>query len=119
MHGGTSAGAPEPAAVPTLVAQYLPPLSKFSGGQGSSKAVTFEEWLQQLEMVAVAWQWSEQAKLMNLTIRLKGQAYAFLCTCMPAQTANPLIVECLRAKFTSVNIPSVQTSIFHDRKQRV
>ena len=99
------------------MAQYLPPVSKFSGGQGSSKAVTFEEWLQQLEMVAIAWQWSEQAKLMNLK-KVEG-AYAFLCTCMPAQTANPLIVECLRAKFTSVNIPSVQTSIFHDRKQRV
>ena len=69
-------------------------------------------------MVAVACQWREQAKLVNLT-RLKGQAYAFLRTCTPAQRASyPLLVECLRARFTPVNIPSVQTSLFHDRKQR-
>ena len=34
VHGGTSAGALEPIAAPTLVAQHLPPLSKFSGGAG-------------------------------------------------------------------------------------
>ena len=79
VHGGTSSGALEP----TLVAQHLPPLSKYSGGQGDNETETFEEWLEQLEMVAVACQWSEQAKLVNLT-RLKGKAYAFLRTCTPA-----------------------------------
>ena len=119
MHGGTSSGALEPTAAPTLVAQHLPPLSKFSGGQGDNETETFEEWLEQLEMVAVACQWSEQAKLVNLTTRLKGQAYAFLRTCTPAQKASyTLLVERLRARFTPVNIPSVQTSLFHDRKQR-
>ena len=119
VHGGVPAGAVEPTAAPALVAQHLPPLSKFSEGQGDSEVETFDEWLEQLEMVAAACQWNEQAKLVNLTTRLKGQAYAFLRTCTPSQKASyPLLVERLRARFTPVNIPSVQTSLFHDRKQR-
>ena len=119
VHGGVPAGAVEPTAAPALVAQHLPPLSMFSGGQGDSEVETFHEWLEQLEMVAAACQWNEQGKLVNLTTRLKGLAYAFLCTCTPSQKASyPLLVEHLRARFTPVNIPSVQNSLFHDRKQR-
>ena len=70
-------------------------------------------------MVAATCQWNEQAKLVNLTTRLKGQVYAFLRTCTPSQKASyPLLVKRLCARFTPVNIPSVQTSLFHDRKQR-
>ena len=41
----------------------------------------FCEWLEQFELVAGACQRSEQAKLVNLAMRLLGQAYSFYRSC--------------------------------------
>ena len=38
---------------------------------------TFQEWLERFEMIANICIWSLQAKLVNLVIRLHGQAYSF------------------------------------------
>ena len=38
----------------TLMSQQLPPLSKFSGDNAAEDGETFEEWVEQFEMVALA-----------------------------------------------------------------
>ena len=66
-----------------LLAQQLPPLSKFSGESGDGQLMdnlgmdTFQDWLEQFELVAGAINWSSQAMLVNLITRLQGQAYSF------------------------------------------
>ena len=62
-----------------LLAQQLPPLPKFSGESDGRESVigTFQEWLEQFEMIANVCDWSPQSKLVNLITRLQGQAYAF------------------------------------------
>ena len=100
-----------------LLAQQLPPLPKFSGGD-SSQDESFLEWIAQFELVAEVCKWSEQAKLIHLTTRLCGEAFAFYRSCSKQQKASydSLVVE-LKRRFTPVCIQSVQTSLFHDRKQ--
>ena len=81
--------------------------------------LSFSEWHEQLEMVASMSQWNEQVKLVNIATRLKGEAYAFYQSCTYTQCASyPLLVEQLSKRFTPVQIQSVQSSLFHDRKQR-
>ena len=64
-------------------------------------------------------QWSEHVQLVNIATRLKGEAYAFYRSCTSTQRASyPLLVEQLSKRFTPVQIQSVQSSLFHDRKQR-
>ena len=62
-----------------LLAQQLPPLSKFSGevNDGDLGVSMFEEWLERFELMATALSWSSQAKLVSLITRLHGQAYSF------------------------------------------
>ena len=60
-----------------LLAQQLPPLSKFSGERDDGDMDTFQERIEQFEMIASVCGWSAQAKLVNLVTRLRGQAYAF------------------------------------------
>ena len=63
------------------MAQQLPPLSKFSGERNDGDMDTFQEWIEQFEMIASICGWSAQAKLVNLVTRLRGQAYAFFRSC--------------------------------------
>ena len=61
-----------------VLAQQLPPLPKFSGGEVNNGGMdTFQDWLEQFEMIANVCGWSPQARLVNLVTRLEGQAYAF------------------------------------------
>ena len=48
-----------------------------SGEDFDSDGETFLEWVEQFELVAGMCGWNDQAKLVNLTTRLRGQAYAF------------------------------------------
>ena len=99
--------------------QQLPPLSKFSGEQ-SEEGETFEDWLSQFEMVSSVCGWDTAAKLTRLTTRLRGQALSFYHTCTSAQKSDySVLVKELKKRFTPVRIPAVQTSFFHDRKQKV
>ena len=61
-----------------LLAQYLPPLPKFSGelsDEGCGMDI-FQDWLEQFELIADVLGWSPQAKLVNLITTLQGQAYS-------------------------------------------
>ena len=53
-----------------LLAQQLPPLPKFSGERNDGDMETFQDWLEQFEMIANICGWSLQAKLVNLVTRL-------------------------------------------------
>ena len=101
-----------------LLAQQLPPLPKFSGGEQAQEE-PFKEWLAQFELTAEVCSWSKRAKLIHLTTRLRGEAFAFYRSCTLGQKSDydRLVAE-LSQRFTPVRIQSVQTSMFHDRKQK-
>ena len=100
-----------------LMAQQLPPLSKFNGSDLSSEE-PFQDWIAQFELVAGVYKWSPQAKLIHLTTRLRGEAFTFYRSCSKQQKVSyDLLVKELTRRFTPVRIQSVQTSLFHDRKQ--
>ena len=101
-----------------LLDQQLPPIPKFSGGD-SSPAGSFQEWITQFELVAEVYGWSKQAKLIHLTTCLRGEAFAFFRSCSKQQKASyDLLATEPKCRFTPVHIQSVQTSLFHDRRQR-
>ena len=101
---------------PCLSSQ-LPPIQKFTGeGQGAD-GETFQEWLEQFEMVADVCQWNYQTKLVNLTMQLCGPAYSYR-TCSSDQRYDyKQLVQELSQRFTPVRIPAVQSNMFHERKQ--
>ena len=101
-----------------LLAQQLPPLPKYTG-EDQSQGETFRDWLEQFELVASLGEWDDKTKLVNLVTRLRGQAYAFYRSCTLQQRANyaTLVAE-LTQRFTPVQIRAVQSSLFHDRKQK-
>ena len=102
-----------------LLAQQLPPLPKSSGERNDGDMETFQDWLEQFEMIANICGWSLQAKLVNLVTRLRGQAYAFFRSCTIQQkTSYVLLVAELQKRFTPVQLQTVQSSLFHDRKQK-
>ena len=76
------------------------------------------ELLEQLELVAAAYRWDEPNKLVNLVTRLKGQAFAFYRSCKEKKrTQHSTLVGELK-KITPVRIQAVQSSLFHERKQK-
>ena len=101
-----------------LLAQQIPPLPKFNGDNLGEEGESFSKWIEQLELIAGTCQWSDQAKLVNLVTRIRGQAYSFYRSCTPDQRASyGTLVAALKERFTPVQIQSVQSSKFHERKQ--
>ena len=87
-------------------------------GKGDSES--FTDWKERFEMVvAEACYWDECTKLVNLVTRLCGQAYSFYRSCDGSQRSNNMkYVEQLTRHFTPVRIGAVQSSLFHDRRQK-
>ena len=112
--------APEACLLAVLLAHQLPPIRKFSGEDISEGGESFKDWIDQLEMVASISNWDERTKLVNLTTRLRGQAYAFYKSCCVQQQGNytTLVAE-LTKRFTPVRLKAVQSGLFHERKQKV
>ena len=71
-------------------------------------------------MVASLAGWDEWAKLVNLTARLRGQAFGFYRSCTLSQRASyESLVKKLEKRITPVELPAVPTSLFHhDCKQK-
>ena len=64
---------------------------------------TFTDWIEQLEMVASISNWDERTRLVNLTTRLRGQAYSFYKSCPEHTRKNySLLVTELKKRFTPV-----------------
>ena len=115
---GVQGSSVSPAVEAARLAQQMPPIPNFSEDSIAKDSDTFVDWSEQFQLVTEACQWSDQVKLVNLAIRLKGQAYAFYWSCSPVQRASyPALMEALLRRFTPVTIRSVQTSQFHERKQ--
>ena len=106
--------------ISALLTQQLLPLSKFRGGEVNNGGMdTFQDWFEQFEMIANVCGWSPQARLVNLVTRLEGQAYAFFHSCTTQQkTSYALLVTELHKRFTPIHLQAVQSSLFHDRKQK-
>ena len=78
-----------------------------------------KEWLEQFELVARICRWDNPTRLANLVTRLQGEAYAFYKSCTPQQSSSyEEISAALTKRFTPVRIQAVQSSLFHDRKQK-
>ena len=99
-------------------AHQLPPLASFKGDLGPD-AESIEEWLERFEMLAKECRWTPRTKLLHLTPRLEKQAYTFYRSCTPKVKGSfeSLTAE-LRKRFTPVRIQGVDTSLFHERKQK-
>ena len=105
-----------------LLAHQLPPLLKFDGGtSGDGDKENVKKWLEQFELVAGIWylQVGQSTRLANLVTRLRGEAYAFYKSCTPQQRGSyEEISAALTKRFTPVQIQAVQSSLFHDQKQK-
>ena len=102
---------------PASMLNQLPQIPCFTGEE-TSDGETFQDWLEQFESIAVLGGWSEHAKLVNLTARLRGGAYSFFRSCSPEQRSSyPLLVAELKKRFTPVKLTAIQTQLFHDRVQ--
>ena len=98
--------------------QLIPDIPKFDGGR-EEDAETVEDWLDQLEIIAAAFEWEERTKLAHLTSRLRGAALAFYRMYTPSQKHSySLLREALSQRFTAVHVRSVQGSLFHPRTQK-
>ena len=51
------------------------------GESDSEVSEQFTDWIEQFELVASAYYWDDHTKLVNLTTRLRGQAFAFYQLC--------------------------------------
>ena len=104
---------------PPWLPQQLPPLLEYSGEDQADTEETFEEWLEQVELVADLLKWDEPTRLVHLVTRLQGQARTFYRSC-PAtvwERYSSLVKE-LKQRFQPVRLSTVQTSAFHSRQQR-
>ena len=101
-----------------LLAQQLPPLSKFSGDVTDGEGECFSDWKEQFELIAEVCCWTNQSKLVNLITHLRGQAYSYYRSCAAERRSSyPLLFRALEERFTPVRIQAVQSSRFHERKQ--
>ena len=102
-----------------LLAQQLPTIQKFTGEERQQGGETIKDWKEQFEMVATLGGWDERSKLVNLVTRLRGQAYSFYRSCtMQQRSSYTTMMEELVKRFTPVRLQAVQSSQFHERKQK-
>ena len=91
----------------------------FNGENVQNDGESFSEWIERLEMVAGVCNWNEQTKFVNVATRLRGPAFRFYSSCTPQQRSSyAQLAKVLRKRFTPVRLQSVQSSLFHKRKQR-
>ena len=64
---------------------------KFSGEDLDGD--TFEDWIEQFELVAKLYKWSEASKLVNLITRLRGPVYSFYHACLPEQKDSYTVLK--------------------------
>ena len=63
--------------------------------------------------------WEGRVKLVNLVIRLQGQAYSFYRICPAHQRISyEALTLALTERFKSMRIKSVQSGLFHEKKQQ-
>ena len=99
--------------------QQLPSLPMFSGDDPARDSGTFQEWMEQFDMVAELALWSDGIKLRQLVLRLRGSARTYYRTLSEEQKRNYLtLVQELKNRFTPVRIQALESSIFRERRQK-
>ena len=112
------AASPDPLTV-ALLAQQLPSLPNYNGDNIEGDGESFSDLLERLELVATTCRWDNQTKLVNVVTRLRGTTSRFYQSCTPQQRSSyDELVRALQSRFTPARIQSVQSSIFHERKQK-
>ena len=105
-------------ALSSLSQLQLPPLPAFSGDDRTLENSSFKNWLEPFEMVAELAHWTEQIKLKQLALRLRGLALAFFRTRSDEQKHNyQVLVQEMSQRFTPVRIQALECSTFHERRQ--
>jgi len=103
-------------AIPAI--SQLSPINKFKGEDPDQEGGNFEEWIEQFELIAEAYGWDSRTQLVNLTVRLQGQAYSFYRTCSPEQRSDYTSLKSqLMTRFTPVQLQAVHSNLFHQRRQ--
>ena len=112
------AASPDPLTV-ALLAQQLPSLPNYNGDNMEGDGESFSDWFERLELVATTCRWDNQTKLVNVATRLRGTVSRYYQSCTPQQRSSyDELVRAQQSRFTPVRIQSVQSSIFHERKQK-
>ena len=94
-------------------------IGKFAGENESEAGEHFTYWIEQFELVASVCHWYDHTKLVNLTTRLRDQAFAFYQSCSTQQRNDyTTLVSEPKKCFTPACLQDVQSSLFHDRKQK-
>ena len=102
-----------------LFAQQLPTLPNFNGDHVDGDGESVDDWLERLEQVGRGCSWDDQARLVNVATRLRGEASRFYQSCTPQQRSTySALMAALRKQLTPVRIQCVQSSRFHERRQR-
>ena len=100
-----------------IVQQSPPPVSKYTGEETGEE--TFEDWLIQFEMAAEVSGWEGKSKLAHQVTRLKGQALSYYRSCpLEEKTNYQKLTKALATTFTRVQLPVVQSTLFHEMKQK-
>ena len=95
------------------------PIGKFSREYESKAGELFTDWIELFEIVASVCHWNDHNKLVNLTTRLKGQAFVFYWSCSIQQCNDySTLVGELKKHFVPVRLQAVQSSLFYDQKQK-
>lgn len=101
-----------------MAGQQIPDLPRFEGNK-SGDSDTVEDWLDQLDIAAVAFKWEEEARLAHLVSRLKGAALAYYRSCsFEMRHSYSLLKEALLRRFTPIHVQSVQGTLFYQRNQK-
>ena len=96
----------------------LPQVTRFSGDD-SGEGEMVEDWVKQFESVATLARWNDHFKLVHLIGRLKGPALSFFQACSPeVQSDYNLLIEAIKKRFKPVHLSSVQSQLFHERRQK-
>ena len=88
-------------------------MQQFTGEDAAESGGTFEDWKDQLKMIASTSHWDEPTKLVNLTTSLTGQAYAFYNSCPEQQHKSySALKKELTKRFTPVRLRAMQSVYF-------
>ena len=98
--------------------QQLQLIEKFSGATPSKES--FKEWVEEFEVVADAFHWSEHARYVGLRTRLRGPALEYY-RISPTETKDTYekLKARLMSRFVPVRLQVVQSGRFSERRQRV
>ena len=112
-----TATAPTQLGYPPTMANLLPQVPNFSGGE-QRDGETVQDWIEHFESVALLAGWNDHFKLVHLVSLLRGTAHAFYRSCTPALKRRlPPAGGGAPETVHPVQLTAIRTQLFHGRKQ--